>query len=199
MVRKNKRIGILAIQGDFEKHKLHLERLGVETEYIRYPEQLKNIAGLVLPGGESTTIGKLLVRQQLLEPLRAMIDRGLPVFGTCAGAILLAKTIKDGVPDQPKLGVMNITAIRNAYGRQVESFELDLALPVLGAEPLRCVFIRAPRFELGPEAVGQGVDVLGSLEESPICIRERNMLVASFHPELTADLRLHRYFLNMIR
>lgn len=199
MVKKTKRIGVLAIQGDFEKHKRHLERLGAETEYVRYPEQLQEIDGLVMPGGESTTIGKLLVRQKMLEPLRERISKGLPVFGTCAGAILLAKGIKDGMADQPKLEVMDIIAIRNAYGRQVESFELDLVLPALGEQPMRCVFIRAPRFEiLSGSGTEPHLEILGKLEEHPICIRERNILVASFHPELTEDLRLHRYFLEMI-
>jgi 5'-phosphate synthase pdxT subunit len=201
MVVKRKRVGILALQGDYEKHKAHLERAGVETVYVRYPEQLKDIDGLVIPGGESTTIGKLLVRQGLLEPLKERIEQGLPVLGTCAGAILLAKEIKDGLAGQPRLAVVDITAIRNAYGRQVESFELDIAFPVLGEKPLRCVFIRAPMFEIQASDALEGAapEVLGTLGNNPIFIRQHNIIIVSFHPELTDDLRLHQYFLEIIQ
>ena len=152
--------------------------------------------GLIIPGGESTTIGKLLRRFDLLEPLRGRVRAGFPVFGTCAGMILLADRVEDAATDQPTIGGMNITVLRNAFGRQRESFETDLFVPSMGDEPLHAVFIRAPLIT----QVGDGVNVLASLADGrTVAAQQDNLLVASFHPELTGDSRLHRYFVNMVR
>ncbi|MCL5108294.1 MAG: pyridoxal 5'-phosphate synthase glutaminase subunit PdxT [Chloroflexi bacterium] len=170
-----------------------LRGLGVDVREVRLPAQLRGLAGLVIPGGESTTIGKLLVAYELLAPLRELIAAGLPVFGTCAGMILLAKDI--GGLEQPLLATMDLRVRRNAFGRQLQSFEADLRVPVLGERPLRAVFIRAPVVE----AVGLGVEVLGWLDDGRIvAARQGRLLVTAFHPELTDDDRLHRYFLEQV-
>ena len=184
-------IGILALQGDIAKHTQMIEQLGQRTVRVRYASQLMEIDGLIIPGGESTTIGKLLVRFDLLQPLVDIINRGLPVFGTCAGLILLAKEI-DG-SDQPRLGCLDITVSRNAYGPQVESFETDLRVPGLGVDPVRAVFIRAPIILQTAPAV----EVLARYEDRPVLIRQQHILGASFHPELTTDPRIHQLFLGM--
>jgi pyridoxal 5'-phosphate synthase pdxT subunit len=176
------RIGVLAIQGDFEAHAAALGRLGAEAVEVRRPEQLADLDGLVIPGGESTTIQMGLEAYQFERPLKDFIAAGGPVLGTCAGLIVL---------DRAHLGVMDIETKRNAFGRQVRSFEADVTIKGLGDEPLRAVFIRAPWIE----TAGEEVDVLAELEGHPVVARERNMLVAAFHPELTDDLRLHAYFL----
>lgn len=178
------RIGVLAVQGDFEAHGRALEALACEAVEVRRPEQLEDLEGLVIPGGESTTIMKGLDAYGLAEPLRAFASSGRPVLGTCAGLIVL---------DRHHLGVMDIEARRNAFGRQVRSFEADLTIPGLGDEPLRAVFIRAPWIE----RFGEGVEVLASIDGHPVVARERNVLVAAFHPELTDDLRLHALFLSL--
>lgn len=188
------KVGVLALQGAFIEHKNVLTRLGVEPVEVRLPEHLEGLDGLILPGGESTTIGLLAQKWGLLEPLRALARSGRPIWGTCAGMILLAKEIVDGVPGQPVLGLMDITVRRNAFGRQVDSFEADLTVPVLGDPPFHAVFIRAPVIE----QVGAGVDVLASLENgTAVAVQQGNLLATAFHPELTADVRFHRYFLGL--
>jgi 5'-phosphate synthase pdxT subunit len=202
------KIGVLALQGDFAEHLATLRRLnaspeavggngrapaGVEALEVRLPEDLSAVDALIIPGGESTTIGKLLVEYRLLEPLRRRIGDGMPVFGTCAGAIVLAKDI--GGLDQPLVGAMDLCVQRNAFGRQLESFETDLTVPVLGDPPVRAIFIRAPAIV----GVGAGVDVLARLDSGPIvAVRQQHMLATAFHPELTDDTRLHAYFARMV-
>lgn len=187
------RVGVLALQGAFREHSKMLSKIGVEVTEVRLPHQLNSIDGLIIPGGESTTIGKLMVAYKLLEPLRELAGNGLPVFGTCAGMIVLAKDI--GRQDQPLVGVMDIRVNRNAFGRQVDSFEADLPVPVLGPIPFHTVFIRAPIIE----SVGTGVEVLATLDDGRIVAAQQDkLLVAAFHPELTLDQRFHRYFLAMV-
>lgn len=187
-------IGVLALQGAFIEHRKALERLGVETREVRLPEQLEGLSGLIIPGGESTTIGKLAVTYGLLEPMRSRAASGWPVWGTCAGMILLARDI--GGLAQPLIGLMDVTIRRNAFGRQVDSFETWLDIPDLGGEgPFRAIFIRAPLIE----RVGPGVHVLARLSDGAIvAARQGNLLATAFHPELTDDPRFHRYFLRMV-
>ncbi|MBM7855152.1 5'-phosphate synthase pdxT subunit [Desulfohalotomaculum tongense] len=186
-------IGVLALQGAFLEHEKALRVCGVNTRQIRLPEQLNGLDGLVIPGGESTTMGKLLTAYELLEPIKQLAEQGLPVFGTCAGLIMMAKDIVKS--NQLSLGLMDIAVERNAFGRQVDSFEADLAIPALGDKPYRAVFIRAPYIA----SAGSGVEVMAKYEEKIVLARQKNFLAAAFHPELTADLRLHQYFLNMIK
>jgi len=186
------KIGVIAMQGAFREHEQTLARLGVETLRIRRPEQLSLVDGVIIPGGESTTIGKLLGDFNLMEPLREKILKGLPVFGTCAGMILLAKEIENS--NQPRIGTMDIKVARNAFGRQVDSFEIDLVIPEVGQEPVRAVFIRAPYIlEVNPN-----VQILAKVEDKIVMARQENMLVSAFHPELTDDLRIHRYFIEKV-
>ena len=177
-------IGVLAIQGDFEAHRAALARLGATAVEVRRAEQLPGLDGLVIPGGESTTMEKGVAAYGLEQPLRDFTASGRPVLGTCAGLIML---------DRTHLGLMDITARRNAFGRQVHSFEQDVVVKGLGEEPLRAVFIRAPWIE----EAGPDVEVLAEVDGHPVVARERNMLVAAFHPELTEDLRLHALFLAL--
>lgn len=186
------KVGVLALQGAFREHAEVFDALGVEAIEIRVPDQLAALDAIVLPGGESTTIGRLLVTSGLLDPLRDEILDGLPTFGTCAGLILLATEVVDGRPDQPNLGVVDITARRNAYGRQRESFEAPLVIAGIEGTPFPGVFIRAP----GIDAVGDGVEVLAALDDQPVLVCQGNVWVASFHPELSGDLRLHQRFLE---
>ncbi|MCB7034608.1 pyridoxal 5'-phosphate synthase glutaminase subunit PdxT [Streptococcus salivarius] len=187
------KIGILALQGAFAEHEQVLKALGVETVQIRNQQDWEahaDIDGLILPGGESTVMGKLLHDLDLFEPIKAKIDTGLPVFGTCAGLILLAKTI---VGDQTKhLASMDISVARNAYGRQLGSFVTDAKFKGIGEIPM--VFIRGPIIE----AVGPEVEVLSQVKGDIVAAKEKNMLVTSFHPELTGDTRFHAYFLEMV-
>ena len=185
------KIGVLALQGAFREHRLMVERCGVQAVEVRKPEQLADIDGLIIPGGESTTIGKLLNDWGLLEVIKTRAAAGMAIFGTCAGLILLAKDIVGS--DQPRLGLMDIVAARNAFGRQRESFEADLQVAELGDEPVRAVFIRAPQIE----SAGAGVQVLASVNDKAVIARQGKLLVAAFHPELTTDDRLHRYFISM--
>jgi 5'-phosphate synthase pdxT subunit len=185
--------GVLALQGDFREHLQALRRLGVDAIAVRAPEEVAALQGLIIPGGESTTIGKLMARYGLLEPIRELVAAGKPLLGTCAGTIVMAKTIGAAANDQPALGVMNIAVARNAYGRQVDSFEADLEVNGVGGGPFRAVFIRAPVIT----AVDGAVEVIAEHEGRIVAARQRNMLALSFHPELTDDLRLHEYFLNM--
>ncbi len=186
------RIGVLALQGDVREHLEALATLGIEATEVRTLAQLDQVDGLIIPGGESTTIARLLLIFDMHEPLRDRIEAGMPVWGTCAGAILLAERAPD--LDRPTLGLMDMLAERNAYGRQVDSFEVDLDITGLDGGPLRAVFIRAPRLaEPGP-----GVEVLARLEDGSIAAcRQGHMLATAFHPELTTDSRLHAYFLAM--
>lgn len=186
-------IGVLALQGAFREHERMLQSCGenIKTRQIRLPEQLEGIDRLVIPGGESTTMGKLMIDYGLLEPIREMGQKGVPVFGTCAGLIMLSRVIEGS--DQPRLGLMDIVAERNAFGRQVHSFETDLPVEGIGPDPFRAVFIRAP-YIVG---VGPGVDILARYQGKIVCARQGNLLAAAFHPELTGDKRIHQYFLKI--
>lgn len=190
------KIGVLALQGAFREHIEMLRGMGVEAVEVRLPEQLPDLDGLIIPGGESTTIGKIAVQYGLIEPIREMAAQGKPVWGTCAGMIVLAKDV--GMR-QPLVGVMDVRVKRNAFGRQVDSFETDLDIPEINngdVSPFHAIFIRAPLME----SVGDNVQVLAKLEDGTIvAARENNLLATSFHPELTHDARLHRYFLRMTR
>jgi 5'-phosphate synthase pdxT subunit len=189
------RIGVLALQGAFREHIQILRRLGAQASEVRLPQQLNGLAGLIIPGGESTTMGKLAVTYGLMDPLRKFAAAH-PVWGTCAGLIFLAKETDS---PQPLLGVMDIFAKRNAFGRQVDSFETDLFVPVLengAVEPFHAVFIRAPYIA----AVRGKAAVIAKLSDNTaVAVREGKWLATAFHPELTSDLRFHRYFLQMIR
>lgn len=188
-------IGVLALQGAFIEHEQALRRAGVEAREVRLPEHLEGLAGLIIPGGESTTIAKLAVQYGLLEPIRALAAEGKPLWGTCAGMIFMAKDIRR---DQPLLGLMDVVVQRNAFGRQVDSFEADLVVPALvtpeNAQPFHAIFIRAPLIE----AVGDGVEVLARLDNGVIvAARQGHLLATSFHPELSHDERFHRYFVSL--
>ena len=202
--RDNLKIGVLALQGAFIEHIKMLKLLGVDVYEIRLPHQFAELDGLIIPGGESTAIGKLLTRWELVEPVKKLAAAGKPVWGTCAGMILLAKDI--GGLDQPLIGLMDIKVKRNAFGSQLDSFETDLEIKVLGSKPFRGVFIRAPLIE--SVDASKGVESLALLrehkvediqEESALIVaaRQGNLLVTAFHPELTADDRFHQYFLAM--
>lgn len=192
--KKQVKIGVLALQGDFAKHIEALERLGVQAMPVRLVEDLDQVDGLIIPGGESTTVGKLMSRFGMDQAILKRVEEGMPIFGTCTGMILLAKDIEGS--DQPRLGLMSFTVRRNAFGRQVDSFETDLNIPDIGGEPVRAVFIRAPFVT----ELHNGAKVLAQLENGPIVfVREGNCLAAAFHPELTDDDRVHEYFVNMVR
>jgi 5'-phosphate synthase pdxT subunit len=186
-------VGVLALQGDFREHLRALEAVGASARPVRLPEELEGLDGLVIPGGESTTMRRLMAAYELAEPLREFALEGKAVYGTCAGCILLAREVDGGQP--PELGLMDIAVRRNAYGSQVDSFETDVVAPALGGEPVHAVFIRAPRIErIGPE-----VDALARLDDGTIvAARQGNLLVSTFHPELTDDYRFHRYFLEQL-
>jgi 5'-phosphate synthase pdxT subunit len=191
-------IGVLALQGDFIEHEAMLRRLGASTRQVRSADELRGLDGLIIPGGESTTFCRLMEDFGLYEPLGAFIRLGVPVWGTCAGMIVLARRASS-LP-YPTLGALDIEVVRNAYGRQVQSFEADLDVPVLGPRPFHAIFIRAP--VVGE--VGAGVEVLAVLrrdsgEESPVAVRQGVLLATSFHPELTDDPRFHAYFLEIVR
>jgi 5'-phosphate synthase pdxT subunit len=192
---KKPTIGVLALQGAFREHLHILERTGARGVAVKYPDELHLCEGLIIPGGESTTIGKLMMEYGFLEELRGLAAEGMPLFGTCAGLIMLARRLDRG--DQPLLGLMDITVRRNAFGRQVDSFETDILLADIERpqEPFQAVFIRAPWIE----ETGPQVKVLGRLREKAVLARQDEMLVCAFHPELTRDTRIHRYFLAMIR
>jgi 5'-phosphate synthase pdxT subunit len=186
------RIGVLALQGDFALHLAALRRAGAEGREVRRPAQLAGLDGLILPGGESTTMLRLLASSGLGAALPAFAASGKPLLGTCAGLILLAQEVLD--PPQPSLGLLDTTVRRNAYGRQLDSFEADGEFATNGrAEPLRMVFIRAPRIV----RTGPGVETLMAHDGDPVLVRQGSILAATFHPELTADGRVHRYFLGM--
>ena len=184
-------VGVLAIQGDYDAHKIRLEELGAKVVLVKKPEQLDSVDALVFPGGESSTMLKFLERDGFFEKLRNFV-RSKPAFGTCAGAILLAKTVAN--PSQQSLGAMDIHVCRNAYGRQLESDirEAETGLP---GGPLEMVFIRSPKIE----NVGTDVEVLAKIGKDPVLVRQGKILVATFHPELSADTRVHALFLDMLR
>jgi 5'-phosphate synthase pdxT subunit len=196
-------VGVLALQGDVREHGAALAALGQAVRMVREPDDLGGLAGLVLPGGESTTLSMLLESSGLFDPLDEALRRGLPVFGTCAGMILLAGEVLGGRVDQRVFGAIDLTIRRNGYGRQVASFECDLEVTALGGAPIPAVFIRAPVVE----RAGADVEVLATLPPSPngtrpgppqpVICRQGNVLVASFHPELTDDRRLHQLFVAM--
>jgi len=186
------RVGVLALQGDFREHAATVEELGAESVLVRTVEDLESVDALIIPGGESTTIGKLADWHGLVEPLRSVIAGGLPTLGTCAGMIFLAGATAGG-HDQIQLGVLDVIVRRNAFGRQVDSFEADMDVEGLDA-PIRAVFIRAPWIE----KVGEGVEVLAVVDDHPVVVREGNILATSFHPELTGDGRLHTLLLDMV-
>jgi pyridoxal 5'-phosphate synthase pdxT subunit len=193
------RVGVLALQGDVREHVAALRTAGAEPVPVRRPEELDGLDGLVLPGGESTTIGRLLRVFELLEPLRSHLGDGLPVYGSCAGMVLLAAEVVDGRPDQPVLGALDVTVRRNAFGSQVESFEADLPLEGVGA--VHGVFIRAPWVE----RTGQAVEVLARVPGGApaagrvVAVRQGPVLATSFHPELTGDERVHALFVSMVK
>jgi 5'-phosphate synthase pdxT subunit len=186
------KIGILAVQGDFEAHGKMLARLGVDPRFVRVPADLEGLRGVVLPGGESSTHLKVLSEEGLLEALRTFAANGGAFFGTCAGAILLAREVKN--PAQTSLGLLDLTVLRNGYGRQLAS-EVRFGATKLKAEPLEMVFIRAPVIE----RIGAGVEALAELEGKPVMVRQGRVLAATFHPELTDDTTVHEYFLTMIQ
>jgi 5'-phosphate synthase pdxT subunit len=187
------KIGVLAIQGDFLEHREALDRLGVESVEIRLPRQLDDIDGLIIPGGESTTIVQLIDIYDFREPLRRKAKAGMPVWGTCAGMIVISDKLTDHRPEP--LGLMNIEVSRNAFGRQVDSFETDLEMRDLEGPPFRAVFIRAPVVN----SVGEGVRVLATVNGGrPVAVRQGKMLATSFHPELTDDSRVHELFVRIV-
>ncbi len=186
------KIGVVALQGAFIEHLDLLRRLGVEAVPVRLPADLQDVSGVVLPGGESTTMRKLIHRWGLRDPLLDLATQGAPVFGTCAGMILLSREIVDG--DEPVLPLLDVAVKRNAFGRQLDSFEEDLEVPVLGDQPVHAVFIRAPVIErVGPE-----VDVLARLDDGrPVAVRQRNVIATAFHPELAGETRFHHLLATM--
>jgi 5'-phosphate synthase pdxT subunit len=188
------RIGVLAMQGDFAEHIQHLREVGADAIEVRTAAQLESVDGLIIPGGESTTMARLLIAFGLMEPLRQRIRAGLPTWGTCAGAIMLAKHVP--ALDRPPIGILDVTVDRNAFGRQIDSFEADLDVRGIDDGPVHAVFIRAPVIrDLGP-----AVEVLAQLADGRVvACREGNLLATSFHPELTGDSRFHRLFVNLVR
>lgn len=186
-------IGVLAIQGDFAEHIAVLRELGVSAREIRLPDQLEPLDGLIIPGGESTTLSRLMSIYNLREPIQRMANEGRAIWGTCAGMIMLAKEITE--QDPVPLGIMDIGVQRNAFGRQVDSFEQSLNISSLECGPFHGIFIRAPVII----RVGEGMTVLASLEDGqPVAVQEGNLLATAFHPELTHDTRFHRYFISLV-
>jgi len=187
------RIGVLALQGAFIEHIEALQRLKVEALPVYLPKELQGLDGLIMPGGESTTISRLMVDYQLMQPVRDLAQAGLPIWGTCAGMVLLAREVSDFRLET--LGLMDIRVRRNAFGRQVDSFETEVKMPALGEQPLHAVFIRAPIIE----KVNSKVEVLAKLSNGfAVAARQGKLVASAFHPELTDDLRFHRYFLDLV-
>lgn len=188
-------VGVLALQGDFREHAQVLRSLGAEVEFVRRPEELARVSGLVIPGGESSVMDKLSRTFGLAEPLKAAIRAGLPVYGTCAGLIMLADTVIDGITGQQSLGGLDIAVRRNAFGSQTASFETDLDIPVIGDEPVHAVFIRAPIVE----TVGPAATALATIADGRcVAVEQGNLLGTSFHPEITGEYRFHEYFLTKV-
>ncbi|MEY2673341.1 MAG: hypothetical protein RL228_1473 [Actinomycetota bacterium] len=194
------RIGVLALQGDFREHAQSLKDAGaVSVTFVKTPQDLQTVDALVIPGGESTAMSKLAIAFEILEPIRNRIALGMPVYGSCAGLIMLANKIIDGRADQQTFGGLDVTVRRNAFGRQVDSFEADLHAPEIGDENIRAVFIRAPWVE----EFSDKVQVLARVESGEhkgavVAVKQGNVLATSFHPELTNDLRFHKYFINLV-
>ncbi|TVR31909.1 MAG: pyridoxal 5'-phosphate synthase glutaminase subunit PdxT [Spirochaetaceae bacterium] len=186
-------IGVLALQGDFSRHIGVIEALGSSARAVRTPKEIAELDGLIIPGGESTTIGMLMQRFALLDAVRSAVQRGMALFGTCAGAILMATEISGS--DQPRLGLIDMSVERNAYGRQIESFEADIGDEQLlpGSESLTAVFIRAPRIT----RIGTTVRVLARFESDPVLVQQGHLLAATFHPELTENRSIHAHFLKL--
>lgn len=194
--QRTPRVGVLALQGDFREHIAVLRGLGADAVPVRRPEEVASIDGLVIPGGESSVMDKLSRAFGLAEPLREAIADGLPVYGTCAGLIMLADTIVDGIAGQQSLGGLDVAVRRNAFGSQVDSFETDLDIPAIGGEPMHAVFIRAPIVE----AVGERATALARVDDGRVvAVQQGNLLGTSFHPEITGDTRFHEYFLRTVR
>ena len=195
------RIGVLALQGDVREHLRMLSSAGAQAVAVRRPEELADLDGVVIPGGESTTIGKLAVTFGLLEPLQKAVADGLPAYGSCAGMILLADAVVDGRPDQPRIGGLDMVVRRNAFGRQVDSFEAELEMAEVEGGRVHGVFIRAPEVE----SAGDGVEVLARLPRADggpdriVAVRREGLLATAFHPELTGDPRVHELFVRMVR
>ncbi len=186
-------VGVLALQGAFDAHVQRLTDLGLESRLVKNTSDLVDLDGIILPGGESTTMSNLLVASDLGVELSKRLHDGLPVFGTCAGMIMMARTIHDGRPDQISLDAMDIQVRRNGYGRQNDSFEQDITITSLDS-PFHALFIRAPVIE----SIGNDVEVLASIDERPVLVRQAYALASSFHPELVTDLRVHEIFLSII-
>ena len=194
------KIGVLALQGDVREHLRALSVCGAAAQPVRRPGELDDVDALVIPGGESTTISKLAVEFGLVEPVRKRIGDGMPEYGSCAGMIMLASEVLDGRPDQQSFGGIDMTVRRNAFGRQVDSFEEDLAIEGITGEPVRAVFIRAPWVhEVGPAATAIGHVAGGPHAGRIVAVRQGDLLATSFHPELTGDGRIHTYFVQMVR
>ncbi|MCU1575856.1 MAG: pdxT, partial [Leifsonia sp.] len=190
------RVGVLALQGDFREHLAVLRGLGADAIPVRRPEELADIGGIVIPGGESSVMDKLSRAFGLAEPLKRAIADGMPVYGTCAGLIMLADTVIDAIRGQESLGGLDVAVRRNAFGSQLDSFETDLDIPAVGAEPMHAVFIRAPIVE----TLGEKATALASLDDGRIvAVEQGNLIGTSFHPEVTNDLRFHEYFLRKVR
>ncbi len=192
-------IGVLALQGDVREHIAALDEVGARGVLVRRPSELAAVDGIIIPGGESTTMSRLLELLDLLEPLRSGLADGLPAYGSCAGMILLASDVLDTRPDAHHLDALDITVRRNAFGRQVQSFETDLEVDGIPGGPMRAVFIRAPWVE----STGEGVEVLARVPHGPaqgrvVAVRQGPVLATSFHPEVTGDRRVHRYFVDMV-
>ena len=193
-------IGVLALQGDVREHLHALAECDVVARPIRRTSELDDVEALVVPGGESTTMSKLAVEFEVLEPIRKRIAGGMPTYGSCAGMIMLASEILDGRPDQQSFGGIDMSVRRNAFGRQIDSFEVDVPIEDIGGDPFHAVFIRAPWVE----RLGHDVRVLGRVSEGPaagriVAVRQQHLLATAFHPELAGDLRVHRYFVEMAR
>lgn len=190
------RVGVLALQGDVREHLHALTAVGADAVRVGTAADLRAVDGLVIPGGESTTMSKLAMHDGLLEPLREARRAGLPMYGSCAGMIMLADRVEDARPDQEFVGGIDITVRRNAFGRQVDSFETDVAMPAVGVDPIRAVFIRAPWVE----GAGPAVDVLARVgaDDTIVAVRQGSLLATAFHPELTGDLRVHRLFVDVV-
>jgi len=186
------KIGVLGIQGAIQEHLLALNSAGAEAIWVKDSKELSSVKALVMPGGESTTMIRLLKRFEMWELLKERLKSGMPAFATCAGMILLSKAIEN-VSNQDSLSALDISVKRNGYGRQINSFEADIQIDEIGTEPFRAVFIRAPKIE----STGREVAVLASYDGSPVLVRQNRVIAASFHPELTDDLRIHKYFLEI--
>ena len=196
MAGSTRTVGVLALQGDFREHLAVVRSLDATAVPVRRPEELESIDGLIIPGGESSVMDKLSRLFGLADPLKAAIAGGLPVYGTCAGLIMIANTVEDAIPGQQSLGGLDVVVRRNAFGSQLDSFETDIDIPVLGEPAVHAVFIRAPVVE----SAGDGVTVLGQIADGRIvAVEQGNLLGTSFHPEMTGDTRFHEYFLRKVQ